>query len=165
MTHPASKIAEYIQHRLDGAEPLQAARLAGYAEGAGLKVVASRNEIRADVREAIRKAKRAGKTVTVARKPGQRKASRVDTGVEAIINPLEPWKLRDHYESPLDLLQDVMNNPKAPGGLRIQCAKDAMPYCHARKEGGKTEEKDKAGKKPGGKFPTMAPPSHLRRAA
>jgi hypothetical protein len=165
-TPNTSKVTAYIEARIGGAEPLAAARLAGYAEGAGIKVVASRNESRADVREALRKAKRQpGSVVTAKRGPGQKKPARVEVPIGIKDKSLAPWKLKDHYDSPLDLLQDVMNNPDAPGGLRIQCAKDAMPYCHARKEGGKTEEKERAGKKPGGKFPTMDAPSHLRRAA
>ena len=73
------------------------------------------------------------------------------------------WALKDKYNSPLELMLDVMNNPAAPKALRYTAAKDALPYCHARKEGGKKDERadraDKAGK---GKFGTVARPSHLR---
>lgn len=46
--------------------------------------------------------------------------------------------LKDKYATPLDLMLDAMNQPKMPFIVRIACAKDAMPYCHARiGDGGK----------------------------
>lgn len=160
MADTSSKIAVYIQHRIEGADPQTAARLAGYAGGPSLAVAASRNETRADVRNAIRRAKRnAAPSVATRRRRPDDEDEQSETEKK-----LEPWKLRDHYANPLDLLRDVMNNPKAPGGLRIQCAKDALPYCHARKESSKKqEEKDNAKETGKSKFPTM--PTPLRRAA
>lgn len=71
--------------------------------------------------------------------------------------------MKDRYSTPLDLMLDVMNNPDAPKSLRYQAAKDALPYCHPRKEGGKKDEaKERAKKAAGGKFQTAARPSHLR---
>lgn len=71
------------------------------------------------------------------------------------------WALKEHYDSPLELLLDVMNNGQAPAGLRIQCAKDAMPYCHAKKsEGGKKDlAHDAAVRALKGKFGIMPTPA------
>lgn len=168
MAHVNSKVDAYIKHRIGGADPLMAARLAGYAEGAGIKVVASRNEVREDVRKALRAARRAGKVVVANPKPGTHKRlyRSVADEPQVDVNPLEPWKLRETYDSPLDLLVDVMNNSKAPAGLRIQCAKDAMPYCHARKENTKGDEKASKSKAAAeGNFKRQQKPTHLQRVA
>ena len=61
-------------------------------------------------------------------------------------NGIDSWAMKDSYDSPLELLRDVWNNPKAPKGIRYQAAKDALPYLHARMEGGKKEEKEKGAK-------------------
>ena len=72
--------------------------------------------------------------------------------------------MKPKYDTPLDLLRDVWNNPDAPKSLRYQAAKDALPYCHARKEGGKKDEAAKESKKAAaGKFGSSPAPSHLRR--
>lgn len=177
MSHPLSKIDSYIAHRIAGSDPTMAARLAGYSEGPGLKVAASRNETRADVREAIRKAKKQGaalgravtgkpsrKTVAARGRPSLLTSTLLDNDPD---NPLEPWKLKDSYKGdPLALLLNVMDNPKAPAGLRIQCAKDAMPYIHARKEGTKGDQKKKASAEAaGGAFKRMHKPTPLQRVA
>lgn len=166
-----TKITAYIKQRLLGLEPLQAARLAGYSEGPGLSVTTSRNEAREDVRAALRKAKREGvvlgRVVTKQKASGRgnrRAMEEGEVGGDTLNNP-EAWALKDRYDEPLDLLMDVMNNKKAPQGLRIQCAKDAMPYRHARKEGTKGDEKAKNAKEAGNGFQPQARPSHLRRAA
>lgn len=73
--------------------------------------------------------------------------------------------MKDRYDSPLALLEDVMNNAKAPKSLRYQAAKDALPYRHARKESGKKEEAANDAKKAGAKgsrFGQQSRPSHLR---
>lgn len=71
------------------------------------------------------------------------------------------WALKEHYDSPLELLIDVMNNGQAPAGLRIQCAKDALPYCHAKKsDGGKKDlAHDAAVRALKGKFGIMPTPA------
>lgn len=157
MKHPTNKIAAYIAQRISGLPPQEAGIAAGYALS-GIRVTVSRHESREDVRAALRKAKRGNAAASVAtrrRRPDEE---------EDVPEQLQPWKLRDHYANPLDLLRDVMNNPKAPGGLRIQCAKDALPYCHARKESSKKQEEKDIAKETGkSKFPTM--PTPLRRAA
>ena len=73
---------------------------------------------------------------------------------------VDSWAMKDRYDTPLDLLRDVWNNPKAPKGIRYQAAKDALPYVHARMEVGKKEEKEKAAKRAvRGKFQPGAKPS------
>ena len=140
------KMQAYAEGRAQGLEPKIAARHAGYEE-AGIAVTVSRMERRADVQAEIRRLKRGGKAVDES------------GGKES----LEKWAMKDHYSNPLDLMLDVMNNPEAPKSLRYQAAKDALPYCHPRKEGGKKDEqKERATKAAKGKFQTAQRPSHLR---
>ena len=136
----------YAEARAQGLDPKTAARHAGYEE-AGIAVTVSRMESRADVQAEIRRLKRGGKGVDKTEDEGD----------------LEKWGMRDRYSNPLDLMLDVMNNPKAPKSLRYQAAKDALPYCHPRKESGKKDEhKERAAKAAKGKFQTAQRPSHLR---
>jgi hypothetical protein len=162
---PVSKIGAYIEQRAAGLEPISAAIAAGYAQS-GIQVTSSRLEQREDVRQALRKANRVGKSVKPLRSPTSKRQYRSVADEPESDDPiLEPWKLKDKYASPLDLLIDVMNNAKAPGGLRIQCAKDAMPYCHARKETSKKEDnKDKA-KRVGNESSFRPMPVPLRKVA
>ena len=140
------KMQRYAEARAHGLEPLAAAAQADYC-GPGIKVTTSRLEKRADVQNEIRRLRKGGKGVDT---------SETDTG------ELDKWALRDSYDSPLELLLDVVNNPKAPKSLRYQAAKDALPYCHARKEGGKKDEKEQAAKKASaGRFGTLGKPSHV----
>ena len=143
------KMQAYAAARAQGLRPLDAAAHAGYS-GSGIKVTTSRIEARSDVQAEIKRIKKGGVTVTA---PG---------GKESAEERDEKWGMRDSYDNPLDLMLDVMNNPKAPKSLRYQAAKDALPYCHPRKEGGKKEEaSERAKKAAGGKFKTAARPTHL----
>ena len=129
----------YAEARAQGLEPLIAGAHAGYS-GSGMAVSLSRIEARADVKAEIRRLKKGGR---VEAKPE----------VEADSGEREPWKMKDKYPNPLALMEDVMNNPLAPKSLRYQAAKDALPYCHARKEGGKKDAALDAAKEAGqGKF-------------
>src|ERR1700750_2448417 len=169
-----SKIADYIDHRTQGVDAHARALAAGYSV-AGLAQTVSRLEARDDVKAALRAAKRAAtksKPLRPLTSPTSKRQHRsVDDqprhGEGPDKNPLDPWRLKDRYSSPLDLMLDVMNNPSAPGGLRIQCAKDAMPYCHARKEGGKKDDEKNKAKNTNAtsKFGTGRAPSHLQRVA
>lgn len=137
------KMQAYAEARAHGMEPLVAAAHAGYA-GAGVRVTTSRIEARKDVQAEIRRLRKGGA------KPERD---------EPDSDLMEKWAMKDRYDSPLDLLRDVMNNPKAPKSLRYQAAKDALPYCHPRKEAGKKDEmKDKAKKAAKGKFGVMSRP-------
>lgn len=53
----------------------------------------------------------------------------------------ERARLKDSYESSLELLRDVYNNPKMPFSVRVAAAKDALPYEHA-KPAPKSKKKD-----------------------
>ena len=69
--------------------------------------------------------------------------------------------MKPKYDTPLDLLRDVWNNPDAPKSLRYQAAKDALPYCHPRiAEAGKKEKKEELAKKTSGagRFQTKSAP-------
>ena len=141
------KMQKYAEGRANGLAPKDAARMAGYAEGGSLKVAVSRMEARADVKAEVDRLRK------------QSGAAEPDEG-------REQWGLKDHYDSPLELMLDVMNNPLAPVSARYGAAKDALPYCHARKEGGKKDEAAKESKKAAaGKFGSSPAPSHLRRVA
>ena len=141
------KMQAYAAARAQGLRPLDAAAHAGYS-GSGIKVTTSRIEARSDVQAEIRRLK---------------SGVQVKPPVSTEVTDIDKWAMRDKYANPLDLMLDVMNNPKAPKSLRYQAAKDALPYCHPRKEGGKKEEKEERAKKAaGGKFQTAARPSHLR---
>lgn len=143
------KMQAYAEARANGLRPIDAATAVGYTT-ASIRVTTSRLESRLDVQDAIKRAKNKG-----------RKVKSTAAGVE-IEGEFEKWAMKDHYDSPLALLQDVMNNPKAPKSLRYQAAKDALPYCHARKEGGKKEEaKGKAKAAAKGHFGTAPRPSHM----
>lgn len=140
------KMQAYAEARAQGLRPLDAGAVAGYS-GAGVKVTISRLEKRDDVKAEIKRLARGGK----AEKRGEEKGT------------LDKWQMQDSYSNPLELMLDVMNNPEAPKSLRYQAAKDALPYCHPRKEGGKKDEaKERATKASQGKFQTSARPSHLR---
>lgn len=140
------KMQQYAQARANGLRPLDAAAHAGYS-GSGLRVTTSNLEARADIRAEVRRLKASERGDAPATEPQ-------DDGVEG-------WALRDTYDSSLDLLRDVYNNPKAPKSIRYQAAKDALPYEHARKEGGKKEsDKDRAHKAAsgGGKYAPQSAP-------
>ena len=140
------KMQAYAEARANGLDPQNAARHAGYEE-AGIAVTVSRMERRADMQQEIARLRR--NDGSVENQSGDERP--------------EKWSLKKHYQSPLELFLDVMNNPDAPKAVRFSAAKDALPYCHARKEGGKKEDaKEKAGKAAkGGRFQPGRRPSHL----
>lgn len=153
------KILAYCQARAAGVAVGQAALQAGYLPSSAA-VTASRLEPRADVQAEIARIKKANKG-----KPSA-DAHAAFGGMEAPPSPLAPWMLKPKYSSSLELMRDVYNNPKAPMGIRIQCAKDALPYEHSRQaQGGKKEKlQDEADKVAGSKksrFAAQAAP--LRR--
>lgn len=138
------KIQLYANARAQGLEPKLAGAQAGYALP-GLAVTVCRLEKREDVRAEITRLRRGGK-----RKSATAKDIEHALGVSDK-DDMEKWALQDNYATPLDLMRDVMNNPKAPRSLRYQAAKDALPYCHARKEGGKKDADAEAAREVAGK--------------
>lgn len=152
-----AKISAYCQHRAAGVPVGKAAIAAGYLPSSAA-VTASRLEPRADVQAEIKRLKRQGKT--------NPSAVGGDSLPDRDSSPLAPWALKDKYANPLELMLEVMNNPKAPIGIRIQASKDALPYCHARKgESGKKDAAQEAAEKVAGskksRFASQAAP--LRR--
>jgi hypothetical protein len=133
------KMQAYAEARAQGLSPADAAAHADYS-GSASRVTVSRIEARADVQAEIGRLKHGG----------------VDKGEGGESGG---WQMKDRYASPLDLLEDVWNNPQAPKSLRYQAAKDALPYCHPRKDAGKKEDKEKAAKEAAkGKFKTARRP-------
>lgn len=168
---PVSKIPDYIEQRIAGVAPEAAALAVGYSRS-GIRVTICNLEARADVKKAIRSGKRVGKRLSAqvlkqSTSKRQYRSVADEPDGDDVPEQLKPWALKDRYSSPLDLMIDVMNNKKAPGGLRIQCAKDAMPYCHARKEGSKKDDDKSKAKETAAKskFGAQARPSHLQRVA
>lgn len=73
----------------------------------------------------------------------------------------EPGVMKDHYDNPLELMLDVMNNKNMPVSIRFESAKQALPYCHARVgDGGKkAKQKERADElSKGGTRSPMQPP-------
>ena len=111
----------------------QAARLAGYAENSA-DVQATTLMKRADIKAAVKLArKNAGKP---AEEPEVDQKSR----------------LKAKYADPKSLMEDVMNNPSFPDGVRLQTAKDLLPYYHGKvgDEGKKEGQKRRAHEIAGG---------------
>lgn len=140
----------YCEARANGMDRKTAAAHAGYS-GSGINVSSCRLEARPEVQAEIRRLKKDGS------------AGR-DPGTDDVGGVLDKWQMKEKYANPLDLMIDVMNNPQAPKSLRYQAAKDALPYCHPRKEGGKKDEAKERGEQVAKKsrFKTKSAPSHVR---
>lgn len=120
----------FVQAKASGLKDREAAIHAGYAAKSAAST-ASRLMGRADIRAAIKQAK------------GNPDAAIVDEVAEAGSDNVKSY-LKAKYKSSLELLRDVYNNPKAPVGIRIECAKIALPYEHGRiGEQGKKEAAQK----------------------
>lgn len=144
------KMQAYAEGRAAGMDPNTAGAHAGYAPGAGMRVVASKLEARADVRAEIKRLKKEG--------------VKTDAVGDLAVATRDAWAMKDSYTSPLELLEDIMNNPNAPKSLRYQAAKDALPYRHGRvAEAGKKEKKQEAAEAASakGKFQRKAPPKRV----
>ena len=146
-----SKLTEKQQNFVNlvaagGVTNTQAAILAGYAENSA-SVQATMLMKRKDIQAAIKAARKA------AGKPAAEPEAK------------EKSRLKDKYDSPKALLEDVMNNPDVPFGMRWETAKQLLPYYHAKigEKGKKENAKDRAheiagtGKGKVGKRPRFAP--------
>lgn len=122
MAKLTEKQAKFVQGKLAGLNGVAAAIAAGYSP-AGAKVAAANLAKLPHVKAALR----AGK-------------GKVDPAASDL-----QFGMRDNYESGLALLQHAYNNPKLPLGLRVDCAKQALPYESAKI--GETGKKDKAKKR------------------
>lgn len=137
---------KYALARAMGVPAREAAISVGYA-AAGAAVTASRLDSRADIKKQVAKYKRSGGS---------------DIGdAESDTEGKVKSYLKPRYDSPLALLEDLMNNPKAPDSVRVESAKLALPYRHGRiADGGKKERAADDAKKgaKGGKFKTKTGP-------
>lgn len=123
------KLRLFVAGVVSGLKPKDACVAAGYA-AAGAQSKASQLMARADVKAAIKRAK----TVSEAR--GEDSEPSLDDEPKSI--------MKDKYSSSLELLRDLYNNPKASLGVRMEAAKLALPYEHAKKgELGKKEQQKK----------------------
>lgn len=129
-----------------GVSNTQAAILAGYAENSA-SVQSTNLMKRKDIQAAVK----------VARKAAGRPEPAKDDNTKS--------RLKPKYADPKSLMEDVMNNPTFPDGIRLQTAKDLLPYYHAKigEAGKKENQKNRAheiagtGKPKEGKRPRFAP--------
>lgn len=135
-----AKQQKFIEAKASGLSNRAAGLLAGYTI-ATVDQAVSRLAARADIKKAIAVVKR---------------SATVEGKVQAT------KYVKDHYDSPLDILNDVMNCPELPLGLRIEAAKQMLPYKCARigEKGKKEKKQDEAHQVVGrGKFGSKAPPT------
>lgn len=140
------KHEKYALARAMGVPAREAAISVGYA-AAGAAVQASRLDSRADIKKAVAKFKRGGKSST--------------DDAESDTEERTKSYLKPRYDTPLALLEDLMNNPKAPDSVRVESAKLALPYRHGKvAEGGKKDRAADDAKKGSrdGKFKTKSGP-------
>lgn len=153
----------YIENRIAGLAPKQAAIAAGYAP-TGADQAASVMEKRADVQKAIKKKVVPGPNAAGSARGRRPDADKSGEFVETAQEEGESW-MKDHYDSPLDLFLHVMSEPRARPALRFEAAKQAAPYVHgkvapAAAKGKKAEAEERAkDKATGGKFRRRAAPS------
>lgn len=134
-----------------GVDRIDAAIAAGYSKS-GAPATASQLLARADVKAHIKRLK-----------SGKDDPSADDDAADE-----QRSYLADKYKDPLSFMLALMNNPKAPAGVRYAAAKDALPYMHGRiGEQGKKEKAAEASKKvaAGGRFGVPKAPVKLRSVA
>lgn len=107
-----AKQQAFVDAKVAGMTNKRAAMTAGYA-AAGAGVQASNMMKKANIKAAIKEAKQ--------------RAGMADTRDEREARD-EDRRLKDKYANSLELLQDVYNNPALPFSVRVQAAKDALPY-------------------------------------
>lgn len=148
MSNLTEQQMRFVEAKATGINARQAGLLAGYSAKT-VNQATSRLMARADIKAAIRKAKKDGPKA----------------GVDNTDDDGKP-RLRDHYESPLDFMLDVMNQPSMPAGLRFEAAKQALPYVNPKitPAGKKQDKKERAkdiasgGAETRGKYQTKRPP-------
>lgn len=152
MSKLTTKQLAYIAARAEGLKGREAAIAAGYSP-AGADVQASTLNRNETIRKAIAAAKRKAVPRSKSNRDGDEDKPR----------------MKASYPSSLELLRGVYNNDRMPDSVRIDAAKAALPFEHARlSDAGKKEKaKDRAREiaRGGGKeqnkpkFATKAPPA------
>lgn len=159
MSTLTAKMLLYVDGRANGLTGRAAVLAAGYSS-AGADVMAAKLNRDPRIQKAIAAAKRkASRAADKSKKEDEPE----DDG-----DAKKPPKMKAKYASSLDVLRDTYNNPKMADSVRIDAAKSALPYEHARlADSGKKEKakerakeiarggSEKAGKP---KFATKAPP-------
>lgn len=138
------KQQKFAINKAAGVKNREAAIAAGYAAN-NADVQAARMMQREDIKAAIKSAKAVG-----ARPEGV-----------AIADPMP----RKRYADPMTFLEDVMNHVQMPIALRVDAAKQLLPYKHARvgELGKKEKAKDRAeALTRKSRFGPSAPPTMLR---
>lgn len=185
MAKPLSKMREkYAQLRAQGVEPPQAYVAAGFSPASrhsnatilenNMHVAARIKELRGgdeaspkvQVQEMLAGKRPVPDGAQVRRRQQAELAKNPPTGAdddqfEAETSEDRPL-LREDYASGLELLQDLYNNPRAPMGVRMEAAKQALPYESSKKAPeakGKKEQQLERAKAASGRFAPTAPPS------
>lgn len=146
----------YVDHRAQGLRQREAAVAAGYSAPTADKQ-ASALERREDIKKAIAKARKS------------LRAGGVDVPKEEELTERQKLQQmpREKYADPIDFLTDLMNHKHHPVAMRMDAAKQLLPYTHARiaEKGKKESKKDRAAELSGGgkvgskpKFATKRPP-------
>ena len=162
MSNMTANMQRFVQGMAQGLPQKQAALLAGYAASSA-KVTASQLMKRPDIKAAIRKAK------------AQAKAAAPTTVPVDAIHPDDHDDdspiLKAHYDTPGGLMMDAMNSPRVAFGMRVEIAKQLLPYYHAKigEKGKKQTANERAGEIANGekqsdtgrKYQTRSAPTHL----
>lgn len=124
MNKLTEKQQAFAVNKAAGVKNREAAIAAGYASSSA-DVTAAKLMIRDDIKAAIKAAK---------------SSSAKPEGVTINAMP------RKHYADPMTFLEDVMNGPAFPVALRVDAAKQLLPYKHARmgEQGKKEKQKERA---------------------
>lgn len=133
----------FIAHRIAGLNNTQAAEAAGYTKASA-----------ATTAHRLAKDPRVIKALKVAKKGGASVEENVAAGRPITSN------LKAAYDSPKELMEHVMNNPKFPDVIRMGVAKDLLPYYHPKvgEQGKKDKQKDAAANAVSRRAPLGAPP-------
>lgn len=133
----------YIEARVGGANQRDAAVIAGYASSSAAVQGCNLEKVPAIKAEIAKRKKIAGVAVH-ASEPGA-------------------LTLNEHYDSPAELFEHVMNMPDASFARRYQAAKDLAPFVHKRKAAPGKKETSEAEAKvaSGGRFKPKKTPLRL----
>ena len=157
MTNFTQKQTAYIEGRAAGLKKKAAAEAAGYSP-ATAEAQANNMERRADIKNAILRAKRNIKSSGVAS----------DAPADDLEDDSKNRMPKAKYDDAMEFLKDAMNHPGIPIAARADYAKALLPYQHARigEKGKKASEKEAAQSLAAGakrsKFAKKSPPREHR---
>ncbi len=121
MTELTEKQRQFVTNKAAGVPNREAAEAAGYSVRSA-DVTAGKLMMRPDIQAAIKAA--------------------ASVGITTNNDPMP----RKHYADPMHFLEDVMNQAKMPLAMRVDAARQLLPYKHARmgEVGNKASAKERA---------------------